>query len=96
MRTKFRFKAFRLHPSRSYPIFHTFLHALSTPGWVVLLIDRGGGRDGMRLTLEAAVLFARNEVDVHALPQYFAGIATRTCLQHGPLAGRSSRPSKAM
>ena len=37
----------------------------------MLLIDSGGGREGVRVALEAAVLFARNESDVHALPQYF-------------------------
>ena len=39
-------------------------------GWVVLLIDSGGGNLGMHLTMEFALLMSKNQVDVFALAEY--------------------------
>lgn len=40
-------------------------------GWVVLIIDSGGGQHGLHLTMEFTLLMYRNQVEVVALAEYF-------------------------
>jgi len=42
-----------------------------SPGPIVLLLDSGGGREGMHLSLEFALLMSRSEIHVYALREYF-------------------------
>ena len=59
-------------PGGSYPFEVILILVLVLArGWVVLLLDTGGGKDGMHLSLEFALLMARNEIEVFALRQYY-------------------------
>ena len=40
-------------------------------GWVVLIIDSGGGFHGLHLSMEFALLMYRHEVEVVALREYY-------------------------
>ena len=43
---------------------------LALQGWVLLMLDSGGGREGMHLTMEFCLLMFHNEVEVFNLPEY--------------------------
>ena len=44
-------------------------------GWVLLIVDSGGGQHGLHLTMEFTLLMYRNQVEVVALAEYFTKAA---------------------
>ena len=40
-------------------------------GWVLLIIDSGGGGQGLHLSMEFTLLMYRNQIEVVALAEYF-------------------------
>ena len=43
-------------------------------GWLLLIIDSGGGQHGLHLTMEFTLLMYRNQVEVVALAEYFTKV----------------------